>query len=126
VTRMNGEVTNSEKKFALSQSKNCAVLKFPYPELSSFRGQDKPGHALIKITNEKTIEITDLDSMNGSFAYPSPLEPKEVERIRDSHNMTKTLKKVDSFPKKPEQISGNNKLKLPALIELGTDHFLII
>ena len=109
-----------------SASKHFGILKIPYPELSAYKNQDKPGHSLITFRNQSIIEIYDFESSNGTFAFPSPLTPEHVKEIRGSHNMSTTLKKLDMQPLEPTKIQKHHVATLPALLELGVDFMLVV
>jgi hypothetical protein len=128
ISRQTDEIRQSEKDFIAKKSSNhnYGILKIPYPELSAYKNQEKPGHALVKFINEIEVQIQDFESSNGSFAFPSPLTPEQVKKTIESHNMSKTLKKLDKHPEKPEKIENKHFATLPALFEFGVDLFLIV
>lgn len=128
ISRQTNEIRQSEKDYISKQSNSefFGILKIPYPELSAYRNQEKPGHAILKIVDKNKIQIQDFGSSNGSFAFPSPLTPEQVKKTIESHNMTKTLRKMDNYPGNPEKIENIKQATLPALLELGVNLFLIV
>lgn len=60
--------------------KRCALLQVPTPGVSAIKLGTRLGHAVLKFSEERSVEITDLASTNGTKFHPLSLHDAEILR----------------------------------------------
>ncbi|MFP5492775.1 MAG: hypothetical protein ACLGG0_14830 [Bacteriovoracia bacterium] len=131
VSRIHGTIEQKEiddvrKGFGL----RACILKVPFPRLSSFKDDKKPGHLLMEFPSESTVSVIDFNSSNGTFVYK--LKFSEADKIRNSgsvmneYTLTSTWENVDLSFVKPIKITDKATYELPILIDAGNEFKLLI
>lgn len=131
LSRTHGSVEKVEldilrQKFGL---RGC-ILKVPFPKLSSFKDEEKPGHLLIEFLNETKISLTDFKTTNGTHIFK--LKMSEADKIRSSgavindYTITDTWKEIDLDFVKPIKIGENDVFDVPVLIEVASEFKMLI
>ena len=131
IGRIHGAVQQSEiDSIKKSFGTRACILKVPFPKLSSFKDDKKPGHLLLHFENESTISLTDFNSSNGTVVYK--LKVTEADKIRSSGSMmndftlTNTWKDIDLNFVNPMKIEGKLSYEAPILVEMGDEFKLLI
>ncbi|MCK5884471.1 MAG: hypothetical protein KAG61_12345 [Bacteriovoracaceae bacterium] len=106
------------------------IVKLPVSSISAFSKGMRAGHLCIELLENSTIELTDLNSSNGSFAIG--ITPEYSEELISACDInceltaaepwsTSLIKNTQSLP-----ISDSLILKLPAVAQLSSAFALLI
>lgn len=112
--------------------KRCALLQIPNPGVSAIKPGERLGHAVIKFSQDRSVEIFDLGSTNGTKFHPLSLQDAEV--LRKSGDLlgkqTATAEWIAAFEALVSWQMAKNEMPascpLPVLVRFSQEFHILI